>query len=662
MHLPQAGMATLWDFGLCLNPFCGHGPHATQGLSLFTPHGGLPCGLVFSALNPRMALPGSRSLVSSNSLGKLWIMATVLAAVGWTTRPSVTKCMPPRQTRLPPVALQHRVGVLPPLDTGPAGKSSVSSATLLGTAETLTRASTSQAGAGASNGWVPPRGDGQQVQPYARGSKRSAILIAADPSERCSATAELKDRIFAKSNKSAMAIKLNTWIEVAHAAGFQDPFAPDPELLYTVGGALWKANYRSIDSYMGVARQEMLLQHGTIPEALTIHFRRISRAAARGRGPAKQASEIPFLRLQEVPTSEQPLCPLGPCWPQRFAVTSSWWMLREIEASNLTLSCIEFKESEVSILLPASKTDATGRGTNRTLCCTCSTTPSSLCPFHILEAQWAWASSKRGAGAASPLFPATTGESPSKKAVVDTIVAMARHLGLAEFAQSGAPRFTGHSFRVTGAMWLAASGIDVWRIQLHGRWGSSTVLRYVRLAPLASSLALEASLGRDLSTVRAAILEAKATLATTGHTPLPVQDSLVAALGPTLATPAKFLGVPQADHILGNRSVKGWSRIPNKSELLVSNIGPPQYDGKLHSLKPPRQWSGQPPTMSEWDFASGAKAWCSFDFKEAAARCEFKIWTGKHDQVEFPLCGRCFGKPEARKAVPASSSSESSED
>ena len=184
----------------------------------------------------------------------------------------------------------------------------------------------------------------------------------------------------------------------------------------------------------------------------------------------------------------------------------------------------------------------------------------------------------------------------------------------------------------------------------------------MRLAPLASSLALEASLGRDLSTVRAAILEAKATLATTGHTPLPVQDSLVAALGPTLATPAKFLGVPQADHILGNRSVKGWSRIPNKSELLVSNIGPPQYDGKLHSLKPPRQWSGQPPTMSEWDFANGAKAWCSFDFKEAAARCEFKIWRGKHDQAEFPLCGRCFGKPEARKAVPSSSSSESSED
>ena len=51
-------------------------------------------------------------------------------------------------------------------------------------------------------------------------------------------------------------------MEVAQAAGFQDPFALDPELLYNVGGVLWKANYRSIDSYMGVARQEMILQQG----------------------------------------------------------------------------------------------------------------------------------------------------------------------------------------------------------------------------------------------------------------------------------------------------------------------------------------------------------------------------------------------------------------
>ena len=101
----------------------------------------------------------------------------------------------------------------------------------------------------------------------------------------------------------------------------------------------------------------------------------------------------------------------------------------------------------------------------------------------------------------------------TKKAIVQTVLNLAQCLGLPLHTLSGALRFTGHSFRVTGAIFLASSGIDVWRIHLHGRWGSDTVLRYVRLAPLGNSLALEASLGRDLTEVRTAILDAKATLA-----------------------------------------------------------------------------------------------------------------------------------------------------
>jgi hypothetical protein len=111
---------------------------------------------------------------------------------------------------------------------------------------------------------------------------------------------------------------------------------------------------------------------------------------------------------------------------------------------------------------------------------------------------------------------------------------MAELLGLDLVTKSGAPRFTGHTFRVTGAMFLASSGIDVWRIQIHGRWGSDTVLKYVRLAPLTKSLALEVSLGRDLTDVRAAILSAKATLANMTSTSNIVmeEEALVEALGP----------------------------------------------------------------------------------------------------------------------------------
>ena len=601
-----------------------------------------------------------RSSTSSSSPRAAWKMAaTIITAIGVAATSQKLQCMPPRQTRLQPLEPKASIKStrsLPPLNVGPA----------MGGPTTSSSSASSSIGGQASSeplaSWVPPRGDGQQVQAYARGNKRAAMLIATDVAQREAATEQLKDRVFAKSNKSAAAIKLSTWVDVARAAGYKDPFALDPDLLYTVGGTLWKANYRSIDSYLGVARQEMILLHGNLPEAMAIHFKRISRAAARGRGPAKQASEIPFLSLKELPNTQPPLSLAGPCWPQRFAVISSWWLLREIEASNLTLSCVSFNDSEVSVRLPASKTDTMGQGTCRGLCCTCSTTTILECPFHVMKAQIDWAASLCSTGPASPVFPTLTGGPPSKKAVVETIIAMAQSLGLPLHTQSGAPRFTGHTFRVAGAMWLAASGIDVWRIQLHGRWGSSTVLQYVRLAPLASSLALEASLGRDLTVVRAAILEAKATLASTeAAAPIPLQDSLIAALGPTLGKPAKFLGRPRADDILGNKSVKGWSRFPDVGELLVSNIGPPQFDGKLHSLKPPRKWKGTPPSLADWDFAAGSKAWCSFNYQEAADRCKFKVWDPKNDELlALPICRRCFGKPEARTLRVLSSSSSGS--
>ena len=38
--------------------------------------------------------------------------------------------------------------------------------------------------------------------------------------------------------------------------------------------------------------------------------------------------------------------------------------------------------------------------------------------------------------------------------------------------------------RISMAQYLGKLGVDIWRIQLLGRWGSSAVLRYVRDSPL----------------------------------------------------------------------------------------------------------------------------------------------------------------------------------
>ena len=51
----------------------------------------------------------------------------------------------------------------------------------------------------------------------------------------------------------------------------------------------------------------------------------------------------------------------------------------------------------------------------------------------------------------------------------------------------GSERVSGHSLRVTGAQGMAKLGLDVWAIQLLGRWGSNAVLQYVRMAHLESA-------------------------------------------------------------------------------------------------------------------------------------------------------------------------------
>lgn len=46
-------------------------------------------------------------------------------------------------------------------------------------------------------------------------------------------------------------------------------------------------------------------------------------------------------------------------------------------------------------------------------------------------------------------------------------------------------RFHGHAMRVSGAQFCAAMGMSIDLIQVHGRWKSSAVMRYVQSANLA---------------------------------------------------------------------------------------------------------------------------------------------------------------------------------
>jgi len=80
----------------------------------------------------------------------------------------------------------------------------------------------------------------------------------------------------------------------------------------------------------------------------------------------------------------------------------------------------------------------------------------------------------------SPIFPTGGGEPATKIGWADTFQAIAAVLGIPLHHPNGARIFTGHSARVTGARHLASTNVELWRIQLFGRWGSSVFLHYIR--------------------------------------------------------------------------------------------------------------------------------------------------------------------------------------
>jgi len=86
----------------------------------------------------------------------------------------------------------------------------------------------------------------------------------------------------------------------------------------------------------------------------------------------------------------------------------------------------------------------------------------------------------------SPLFPDYLGNVIKKAGMVATIEQMASKTGERLTNSAGTRRFGGHSMRVTGSRFWARAGLEVFKIQIFARWGSSVILRYVSDVPIAN--------------------------------------------------------------------------------------------------------------------------------------------------------------------------------
>ena len=243
-----------------------------------------------------------------------------------------------------------------------------------------------------------------------------------------------------------------------------------------------------------------------LDESITItsKYRKAKRSAERDLGASKQAQPLDFELMAnaspDLATSEK-----SPARPGKSVLIASWWLLRGIEASNAKWQHVTVDRARLRVhwVLPNSKADPAALGATRSHSCSCQSTSNTMCPYHLLVDQVEFAQ-QMDENIQGWLFPCQDGSKPSKAGWACIFKQIAAAEGLSTAQLNGAEKFTGHSARVSGAQHLAKANIELWRIQLFGRWSSEAFLRYIRDAPLQNlySLANEASLQQSIQAAK----------------------------------------------------------------------------------------------------------------------------------------------------------------
>ena len=335
--------------------------------------------------------------------------------------------------------------------------------------------------------------------PYGRGSASEALAHMGDPALCRSA---LWEDVSAATTKGPNASRIKLWADLARKGGFHDPFLLEPDMIFKVMGALKLAGFRSAQLYMDTAKAQHIAAGHSWTAQLQQCYRAAVRSCNRHIGNPKQAAPLPLAKLAQFQVVE-PVARGGPKWPGRSTILAAWWLLREIEASHAQRQHVDIDAAglKVNWRLPSSKTDWKALGAVRSHTCSCEFTSMEWCPYHCMISQL----KDIGTDPEAPLFPDGEGRPPTKSGWADTFQWLGEQLGLDINHPNGARRFTGHTARATGAVHLASTQIELWRVQLFGRWGSEVFLHYIRDAPVCQldKLALETSVHLSLNTARA---------------------------------------------------------------------------------------------------------------------------------------------------------------
>ena len=443
------------------------------------------------------------------------------------------------------------------------------------------------------------------VLPYRTGSHDRAMRTASNPMLLRRAAHLLRGRIYAESTKGPRKSRLRTVRKLLKAAGHRYLPITTPAMTAFVS-SLVSGGHRSVANYLGDWRKEHAIAGHAWTDALSSCRKDLLRAATRGQGPPRRAEVFGAERLPRVPSdSQSPVVRAGPRWPWLMLCVGVCWILRGAEVADLLgeQAAVDAGTKEATLSLRATKMDAAGAGCQRTLECICATSLRGPCPFCslalLLEAR-----KRAGLGGKDPLFPDRQGRAASRRTVVQTLRRLLKVMA------------TEHTMRREGSQLLARRGVLLYLIQFLGRWGGSTVERYV-------AEALRGQLARASSACAAGggLAPAPESVTNLQRTLKQLVDEAVAARCPQQAAPMHVL-------LSAAASVPGAPRAP-----------PVQ---KIRGLKGQRE-AGEVHDAVVMDQALPREAW--------ATRCNWKFGCAAHVIVndQDVTCARCI----ARRAVEA---------
>ncbi|CAE7460584.1 unnamed protein product [Symbiodinium microadriaticum] len=349
-------------------------------------------------------------------------------------------------------------------------------------------------------------------QPPVRKRQRASLsdaLRAGEPFERNQALAQLDQEVLAKTTVGPYESRLVVWRRIC--AKWDVPAFPlDDRNVRAVAASLKRGRYRSSEQYFSAAASHQTRRlHMTVPAHIRSIIRDCVRSIRRGLGPSalKDSFDLRCLAPSVMEGSEFQAVSWSvlPAAVDALLV-AAYFCMREIEMASASSSHPSFQDGRLSMLLPAHKSSSQGELTCRALCCGCAVRRQEMCHWHAgarhlqrLEILQAGLNQHT-----LPLFPDDQGKALSKADMIATIRSALRAAGVQTTRpdESGAQveRFSGHVLRVAGTQHLYLLGLRFDMVQLHGRWSSLAVQRYLQSASL---LVVPSTVARALSSGRA---------------------------------------------------------------------------------------------------------------------------------------------------------------